>query len=207
MSANSPATPAVAVRALASLKWHLLLGGLRGGRQQRVQTVMAVLVSAGLGVVGLLLLWGIGRGADIADDLIVVLLPVIVFGVGLLSASAGVESSIDARHLASEPIGRWTLGIGMLAAAAVGPPTLLSVLSGAGIVMGWSSGGAAVLLVGAAVVAWWCTLLLFSRTARASSTNCLSSVSSPSKRKIVALRLAFEITDLALIVRPLTDTL
>ena len=69
-----------------------------------------------------------------------VLLPVVVFGVGLLSASTGVESSIDARHLASEPIGPWTLGIGMLAAAAVGPPALLSVLSGAGIVVGWSRG-------------------------------------------------------------------
>ena len=93
------------------------------------------------------------------------LLPVVVFGVGLLSAATGVESSIDARHLASEPIGRWTLGLGMLAAAAVGPPAVLSVLSGAGIVAGLVRAVASsVLVVLVAVVAWWCTLLLFSRT-------------------------------------------
>lgn len=164
MSAPAPATTATAVRTIASLKWHLLMGGLRGGRQQRVQTIMALVVSTVLGAFGLLLLWGIGRDASIGDDLIVVLLPVVVFGVGLLSAATGVESSIDARHLASEPIGRWTLGLGMLAAAAVGPPAVLSVLSGAGIVMGWSRGGVSVLMVLVAVAAWWCTLLLFSRT-------------------------------------------
>ena len=165
MNGPEPAPSLRSVRTIASLKWHLLLGGLRGGTQQRIQTVMAVVVSAGLGVVAFALLWGLGRGAGIADDLIVVLLPVVVFGIGLLSASTGVESSIDARHLASEPIGRWTLGVGMLAAAAVGPPTVLSMLAGAGIVAGWSGGGAvALVVVGLAVLAWWLTLLLFSRT-------------------------------------------
>ena len=165
MNGPEPAPSLRSVRTIASLKWHLLLGGLRGGTQQRIQTVMAVVVSAGLGVVAFALLWGLGRGAGIADDLIVVLLPVVVFGIGLLSASTGVESSIDARHLASEPIGRWTLGVGMLAAAAVGPPTVLSMLAGAGIVAGWSGGGAvAQVVVGLAVLAWWLTLLLFSRT-------------------------------------------
>jgi ABC-2 type transport system permease protein len=152
------------VRTVASLKWHLLLGGLRGGSQQRFQTVMAFLVSAGLGVFAFLLLWGIGRGAAIADDLVVVILPLVVFGIGLLSASTGVESSVDPRHLASEPIGRWTLGIGMLAAAAVGPPTILSVLAGVGIAVGWSGGASSALVVVLAVVCWWATLLLFSRT-------------------------------------------
>jgi ABC-2 type transport system permease protein len=160
----TPASTASAVRTMASLKWHLLVGGLRGSRQQRVQTVMAFVISTALGVLGLFVLWGLGRSADIADDLIVVLLPVVVFGIGLLSASTGVESSIDARHLASEPIGRWTLGLGMLAAAAVGPPAVLSVLTGTGIVMGWTQGSVSVVVVLAAVVAWWVTLLLFSRT-------------------------------------------
>jgi len=153
------------VRTIASIKWHLLLGGLRGSTQQRIQTVMALVVSLVLGVLGFFLLWGLGRNTAIATDLIIVLLPVVVFGVGLLSAATGVESSLDPRHLAPEPIGRWTLGIGMLAAAAVGPPALLAALIGAGIVAGWSGAGAgAAAIVVLGVVGWWVTLLLFSRT-------------------------------------------
>ena len=44
-------------------------------------------------VLGFLLLWRLGRGAAIAADLIVVLLPAVVLGVGLLSAATGVEST------------------------------------------------------------------------------------------------------------------
>lgn len=152
------------VRTIASIKWRLLLGGLRGSSTQRVQTVMAFVVSLVLGVFALLFLWGVGREAGVADELIVVLLPLVVFGIGLVSAATGVESSVDPRHLASEPIGRWTLGLGMLAAASIGPPALLSVLAGAGIVAGWSRGPVSVVVVVVAVVAWWATLLLFSRT-------------------------------------------
>ncbi len=153
------------IRTIASLKWHLLIGGLRGSTQQRVQTVMAVVVSGALGAVAFALLWGLGRGAEISDDLITVLLPLVVFGIGLLSAATGVESTIDARHLATEPLDRWTLGLGLLAAAAIGPPALLSILAGAGIVAGWAGVGVlSWLVVLVAVVAWWATLLLFSRT-------------------------------------------
>ncbi len=152
------------VRTIASIKWRLLLGGLRGSSTQRVQTVMAFIVSLVLGVFALLFLWGVGREADIADELIIVMLPLVVFGIGLVSAATGVESSVDPRHLASEPVSRWTLGLGMLAAAAVGPPAVLSVLAGAGIVAGWADGPATVVVVLVAVAAWWATLLLFSRT-------------------------------------------
>jgi len=154
-----------AILTIASIKWRLLLGGIRGGRQQQVQTVIALLVSLGLGIFAFALLSAVGRGAAIADDLIPVLCAGVVLGLGLLSASTGVESSLDPRHLASEPLSRWTLGLGMLAAAVVGPPAVLAGLTGIGIVVGWSPaspGGIAV--VAAAVVAWWVTLLLFGRT-------------------------------------------
>jgi hypothetical protein len=149
---------------LASLKWHLLLGGLRGTTQQRIQTWTALGFSALFGVLAGAVLAALGRGAAVADDLLVVLLPLTVVGVGLLSAAAGVEASLDARHLANEPITRRALGAGLLAAAAVGPPSLLAGFAGAGIVAGWSGGTPRTLAVLGAVLGWWATLLLFSRT-------------------------------------------
>lgn len=154
-----------AILTIASIKWRLLLGGIRGSRQQRVQTVIALLVSLGLGAFSFVMLAAVGRGASIADDLVPVLLAAVVFGLGLLSAATGVESSLDPRHLASEPLGRWVLGLGMLAAAAVGPPSLLAVLTGLGVVVGWAPGSpSGILVVLAAVGLWWLTLLLFGRT-------------------------------------------
>lgn len=159
------APPLRAVLTIASIKWRLVVGGVRGSAQQRIQTLVALLVSLGLGVFSFVLLSALGRGASVADDLLAVLLAVAVFGLGLLSAATGVESSLDPRHLASEPLGPWTLGLGMLAAGAVGPPAVLAVLTGAGVLVGWSPGSASGLVVaGAAVVVWWATLLLFGRT-------------------------------------------
>ncbi len=165
MSTEAPAGRWRAIATIASIKWHLLLGGLRGSTQQRLQTLVAVGVSLLLGLLGLGLLAVTGASSSIADDLIVVLLPVVVGGVALLSAAAGVESTLDARHLGTEPLTRTTLGTALLVAAAVGPPSLLAVLCGVGIVLGWSDGlglGAAVVLL--TVLAWWATLLLSSRT-------------------------------------------
>lgn len=162
---SADARPLRAVLTIASIKWRLVVGGVRGSAQQRIQTLVALFVSLGLGVFSFVLLSALGRGASVADDLLTVLLAVAVFGLGLLSAATGVESSLDPRHLASEPLGPWTLGLGMLAAGAVGPPAVLAVLTGAGVLVGWSPGSPAGLVVaGAAVVVWWATLLLFGRT-------------------------------------------
>lgn len=153
------------IATIASLKWHLLLGGMRRGSPQRAQTILAIVVSVFVGSIGLLLLHGLGRTASIADELLVVFMPLVVAGVGLLSASTGVESSVDPRNLATEPISTWSLGLGMLLAATIGPPALLAVLTGAGIVTGWASGGAVgLVVVVAAVLGWWVTLVLASRT-------------------------------------------
>ena len=165
MSSEGPGVLGSA-RVLCRLKWSLLRGGLRGSTQQRFQTWMSVVMSLAFGAFGLAVLVAVGRGVGSADDAVVLLFPVSVIGVGLLSSATGVESTIDARHLASEPIGRWSLGVGLLAAAAVGPPALLAGLLGIGIVVGWTAGGVPGLAVVAlSVVAWWITLVVVSRTA------------------------------------------
>lgn len=155
------------VGTIASIKWHLLVGGLRGRTSQNIQTMLAMVISIAIGVVVCVLLWLLGRmdRSGVGGHVVTIMFPVSVFGIGLVSAATGVESSLDPRHLATEPIGRWELGLGVLAAAAIGPPALLAVLSGAGIIGGWAPmGPSALLFIVLAVVGWWVTLLLFSRT-------------------------------------------
>jgi hypothetical protein len=154
-----------AVRTFLALKWHVLLGSLRRSGQARLQVISALVASFLLGAFGLLILMGIGRNLEIADDLLVVLLPAAVFGVGLLSAATGVESTVDPRAFAGEPIGQWHLGLGMLATAVIGPPAVLAALMGFGVLGGWwITGVGPGVVVMAAVLGWWMSLLLFSRT-------------------------------------------
>lgn len=147
------------------LKWQVLRGSLRASGQSRLQVSSALVASILLGLLASLALAGLGRNATIADDLLVVLLPAAVLGVGLLSAATGVESTVDPRIFAAEPIGRWHLGLGMLATAVIGPPPVLAVLVGSGVLAGWwAPGPVPGMIVVLAVIAWWMSLLLFSRT-------------------------------------------
>ncbi len=156
-----------ACRSLASLKWNLLRNGLRGRMQLRLQTWTSLVASTVLGLFGLAAFAGVGRSFANGDLVVVILLPVIVAGIALLSAAAGVETTIDLRNLASEPIGPQRLGAAALTAALVGPPSLLAGLSGVGLYLGFAGEAslAGRMVVAAAVVAWWATLLLASRTA------------------------------------------
>jgi len=155
-----------AVRRLAALKWSLLRGGLRGSRQQKVQVGLAAVLSVVFGAFAFTGFTAIGRTSADADAILVVALPVTVLVVGLLSAAAGVEATIDARHLASEPLTRTELGVGLLGAAVVGPPALLAALAGGGMFVGWGSGSGPFgwLVAALVVVGWWASLLLLSRT-------------------------------------------
>lgn len=154
-----------ACRTLVSLKWNLLRNGLTGRVQLRVQTWMSLVTSLLLGLFGFAAFAGLGRSIRNGDLLVVILLPVLVAGITLLSAAAGVESTIDVRNLATEPIGAQRLGAAALSAALVGPPAILAGLSGAGLYVGFSSGSAwgGRAVVVATVFAWWATLLLCSR--------------------------------------------
>ncbi|MFZ4519300.1 MAG: hypothetical protein ACOYOP_12980 [Microthrixaceae bacterium] len=153
------------VRVLVRLKWDLLRGGFRGRLQQRLATSLSLVFSVAAGLFALAIFVSIGRGFAVGDEMIVVALPVIVVSVGLLSAAAGVEATIDVRNLATEPLRPSELSAGLLAAALVGPAALLGALSGLGLAIGWWVGGpgAAIVVVGATVL-WWATLLLVSRT-------------------------------------------
>jgi len=158
-----------ACRTLARLKWNLLVNGLRGRLQLRVQTIVSLLASVLLGCFGMAVFTGVGRSMANGDLIVVILLPVIVTGIALLSAAAGVETTIDLRNLATEPIGAQRLGSAALVAAMVGPPSLLAVLSGAGLYLGFGgdAGPVGQVVVVASVLGWLMTLLLCSRTAAA----------------------------------------
>jgi ABC-2 type transport system permease protein len=108
-----------------------------------------------------------GRAMSNGDLVVVIGLPTVVAGIALLSAAAGVETTIDLRILAAEPIGPQRLGAAALTAPLVGPPALLAALAGVGLYLGFSddAGAAGRLVVVATVVVWWATLLLASRTA------------------------------------------
>ncbi len=155
------------VNALASLKWALLLGAVKGSTQQRLQVAISTLLSVlfGLSACGLLWVLGDGQQSGNADLLIILILPVTSLGVGLLSAATGVEATIDARHLGTEPLTRAELGVGLLGTAVIGPPGLLALLAAVGMFLGWRTGDPAdtVILV-LAVVGWLLTMLLLSRT-------------------------------------------
>jgi len=155
-----------ALRSIAGLKWSLLRGGLRGSTQQKIQVGLSMLLSMLFGLIAFGGLAAVGRSSAEAESILVVFMPVIVIVVGLLSAATGVEATIDARHLATEPLTRSELGIGLLGAAVVGPPAVLACLAGAGILVGWSGGVDVfgMVLVLASVVGWLATLLLLSRT-------------------------------------------
>ncbi len=148
------------------IKWSLLTGGLRGSSQQRIQLGLALVFSVLLGVFGLAVFATIGNQFVAGDEIIVVILPVLVLGIGLLSAAAGVETTIDVRNLATEPLTAHEFGTSTLAAALIGPPALLAGLSGIGIALGWGRlAPLSAIVIALVVVAWWATLLLVSRTA------------------------------------------
>lgn len=148
-----------------SLKWNLLWNGLTGRMQLRVQTWMSIVTSLVLGLFGFAALAGLGGSINNGDLLVVILLPVLVAGVALLSAAVGVESTIDVRNLATEPLGGQRLGAAALAAAVVGAPAILAGLSGLGLYVGFThqGGWGSRVVVALAVAGWWATLLLCSR--------------------------------------------
>lgn len=154
-----------AVRSIVSLKWALLVGGMRGSRQNRVQLSISILLSSVFGLAAVVLLASLGRTSAISGDALVVVLATTTLVVGMFAATTGVEASLDPRQLAAEPLSTTQLALGMLASVVVGPPAILAALSGLGLFLGWRSPGipSDVTLI-AVIVIWWITLLLFSRT-------------------------------------------
>lgn len=153
-----------ATRVLVSLKWRLLRGGLRGDAATRLQILGSFGVSALLGLSLMAIIVGSGPPGPRAATLLVIAAAASVAAIALLSAATGVESTVDARNLASEPLRPVELGIGLLAAAALGPAGLMAMLVGAGLVVTWWSTASSPIVVLLAVGAWAVTMLLVSRT-------------------------------------------
>lgn len=153
------------IRSIISLKWALLIGGARGSGQSRIQLLVSMVASVLFGLAAIALFLGLGGTSEVSDDTLVIVLAATTLGVGMFAATTGVETTLDPRQLAAEPLSTARLAIGMLASAVIGPPAVLAGLSGLGIFLGWRGrGGSSDAILVAVVVIWWVSLVLFSRT-------------------------------------------
>lgn len=158
------------VATFVRLRWRLLRGAIRRGGADQVGAIVSSVASAlvGLGA-GAALAVG-GRAFDARGDLAVLACATILVSVLGFGVVAGVTQPIDPRIVAPEPLDDRRRAIGVLAAAAFGPPGLAGVALGVGLTIGMVHDvpGAPIVLLG--VASWLLSLLLVARTA----TNLLA---------------------------------
>lgn len=158
------------VATFVRLRWRLLRGAIRRGGADQVGAIVSTVASALVGVgAGAALAVG-GRTLDTRADLAVLACALILLGVLGFGVVAGVAQPVDPRVVAAEPLGDRDRAIGVLAAAASGPPGLAGIMLGAGLVIGMTHGADELPVVVLGVVSWLLSLLLVARTA----TNLLS---------------------------------
>jgi hypothetical protein len=168
------ATPARRFRDVVTtftrLRWRLLRGAIRRGGADQVGAIVSTVASAlvGLGA-GTALAVG-GRTVDARSDLAVLACSLILIGVLGFGVVAGVAQPVDPRVVAPEPLDDRSRAIGVLAAAAFGPPGLAGLALGTGLIVGMVHGVDEIPIVVFGVGAWLLSLLLVARTA----TNLLS---------------------------------
>lgn len=148
----------------ARLRWLMLRGALRSGGAQRVAVAVGLIGSALVGAIGAAFVFVLGRTSDDVEAVFVAATTGSVLVVTMLSVVAGVTQPVDPRVVATEPLARRQLGVGLLAASAAGPPGLSASLVGIGLVAGAVRGPASIVPVLLAVSAFLTTLLLVSRT-------------------------------------------
>ncbi len=157
-------TDADAVRQFARLRWRLLRSIMRTGGSQRLATVFGLASAVVAGAVGGLLLLVVGRTLDDPAPVFVISAVGITMLVVVVGVVTGISQPVDPRVLATEPLSDRQLGLGLLAASAVGPPGVAALLFGAGLFAGAVRGPLSVVPVTLAVVALLLTLLLISRS-------------------------------------------
>ena len=152
------------VRAFVALRWRLLRGAIRRGGTERIGAVISTAASGflGIGVGGAV--FAAARQADDPSDLAVVFCSLVLLAVVGFGIVAGISQSIDPRVIATEPLGDARRTVGLLAAAAFGPPGLGSIVLGIGLGAGVVRGGWSVPVVVAGVASWLLSLLLVART-------------------------------------------
>ena len=119
--------------AFVRLRWRLWRGAIRHGGAEQVGAIVSTIASALIGLgVGIAAFVG-GRTIDRPEDVVVLfcsLLLVAVVGFGIV---AGISQPIDPRVIAAEPLSDRDRSIGLLAAAASGPPGLAGIAIGIGL--------------------------------------------------------------------------
>lgn len=157
-------------RSFVVLRWRLWRGAIRRGGTEQVGVIVATVASAlaGLGV-GAAALIG-GRTVDHPDVFAVLFCTLLVVAVTGFGIVAGISQPIDPRVIAAEPLSDRDRSVGLLAAAASGPPGLAGLAIGIGLGAGMTRSAIQLPLVAVAIMSWSCSLLLIART----STNLLA---------------------------------
>ena len=146
------------------LRWTMLRGVLRTKGAQKWAVVIGFASSIVIGTIAGAALLVAGRRTDDPTTMFVISTTGITFIVVMIGVIAGVTQPVDPRVLATEPLTDRQLGLGLLAASAVGPPGLSAVLVGVGLFAGAARGPLSCIPVGLAVLAFMLTLLLVSRS-------------------------------------------
>lgn len=157
------------VRVFTRLRWRLFRGAFRLGGADQVGAVVSVVASLLVGTVGSVAAVAAGRSDEHATLAVLICTGAIVAVLGL-GIVAGVSQPVDPRVVATEPLSERDRGIGLLAAAAVGPFGLAGAAIGVALVVGFTHRIAAAPIVVLATTAWLASLLLIARTV----TNALS---------------------------------
>jgi hypothetical protein len=157
-------TIARTVTLFSRLRWLMLRGVLRSKGAQKWAVVVGLASSLVVGTVAGTLFAVAGRRAADPATMYVIATSGITLVVMMIGVIAGVTQPVDPRILAAEPLTDRQLGLGLLAASAVGPPAISAVLVGVGLAVGATSGALSLVPILLAVIAFMLTLLLVSRS-------------------------------------------
>ncbi|MFW2335353.1 hypothetical protein [Ilumatobacter sp.] len=165
-----PATAVTFVR----LRWRLLRGAIRRGGAEQAGAIISTIASAIIGLGLGLAVFVAGRGAEHAPDLAVIFCSLVLLAVVGFGIVAGISQPVDPRVIAAEPLGDRNRTVGLLSAAAFGPPGLAGIALGVGLAGGMVRSAATAPVVVVATVSWLISMLLIARTA----TNLLAMLTS-----------------------------
>ena len=164
-----------AVRTFTRLRWRLLRGAIRHGGTEQVgvdrldRRVRPHRARGGHGAAR----WPADRVSHV-EDLAVLVCSLVLLAVVGFGIVAGISQPIDPRVIAAEPLTDRDRTVGLLAAAAFGPPGLAGIALGIGLGRRHVRGVDDVPISAFAVASWLLSLLLVARTA----TNLLALMAS-----------------------------
>ena len=153
----------------ARLRWRLFAGAIRHGGGEQLGSVLSVAASIVVAAGGGIAVLAAGRHEEWATFAVLACVTAVV-AVLAMGIVAGVSQPIDPRVVATEPLSHRERAVGLLTAAAVGPPGLAGGVIGIAMTVAMTHRPAALPVVALASVSWLASLLLVARTA----TNGLS---------------------------------